>query len=221
MCESRATGIFLDKLDDVGSAQRRRVYGKCSNCRLIFVFPECHVSFSEEKSRYDKHQNNLAQEGYVKFLEGLLDPLLLKLRPGARGLDFGCGPVPAIEMILKPRGFTVASYDPYYFPREDFLHGPFDFVIGSEVVEHFRFPRKAFLDLNGLLATQESYLAVMTSVLDREAGFEGWWYRRDLTHVCFYQKETFDWIAQWFGWSVEYPRENVIIYSKGNKYCVT
>ena len=43
-----------------------------------------------------------------RFLGRLAEPLVERLDPGASGLDFGCGPGPALAAMLTRRGYTVA-----------------------------------------------------------------------------------------------------------------
>jgi len=213
LCLSAFTAVTLEKSDPhLG----RRVYRKCSCCHLIFLLPEFRLKPQEEKARYDLHQNDPDDPGYVRFLRRLADPLCLKLEPGFRGLDFGCGPSPVLSMILKAAGCSVDHYDPYYFPDEDVLKNRFDFVACSEVIEHFYAPRESFLLLDGLLKSERSYLGIMTEVRLPQASFRDWWYHRDPAHVCFYQKETFEWLGAWRGWRLEFPQRNVVVFSKGS-----
>ncbi|MCM8775083.1 MAG: class I SAM-dependent methyltransferase [Candidatus Omnitrophica bacterium] len=212
LCVSSRTGIFYKKHQPkVG----RKTYWKCSNCHLIFLPPEFHPTPYEEKSRYDEHENSTRNEGYVRFLEKLVQPLAAKLRPGASGLDFGCGPGAVLSALLNRRGYFVENYDPYYFPDASLLYRKYDFIASAEVVEHFRSPREVFLKLDQLLKDDESYLGLMTQILEREDNFPQWWYHNDATHLCFYQHSTLEWIAGWRQWGLEVPEKNVIIYSKG------
>jgi hypothetical protein len=54
----------------------------------------------------------------------------------------------------------------------------------------------------------------MTEILLSESEFADWWYHRDPTHVCFYQRTTFEWIASWLGFSVEFPVKNVVVFAR-------
>ena len=194
----------------------KREYRKCSHCRLIFLSPEFRLEPQEEKARYDLHQNHPEDTGYIQFLKKLADPLSLKLRPGFCGLDFGCGAGSALGPLLEERGCSVSAYDPYYFPDRSVLQKKVDFVACSETIEHFYNPRRDFLLMDELLKEDESYLGLMTQMLPGGTDFSDWWYHREPTHVAFYQKETFEWMAAWRGWSVEFPSPNVIIYSKSS-----
>jgi len=56
----------------------------------------------------------------------------------------------------------------------------------------------------------------MTEVLEEESKFPDWWYHKDPTHVCFYQKSTLEWIARWQNWQVLFPAKNITLYFKSS-----
>jgi len=173
-----------------------------------------HLTAVEEKKRYDLHQNNPDDEGYRRFLSRLARPLSMKLRQGSKGLDFGCGSGPTLSFMLEEHGCSVVNYDPFYFPEKNLLEMKYDFIASTETIEHFRSPRKEFLLLDRMLKQQEGYLGLMTEILESDHQFNDWWYHGDPTHICFYQKATFDWIAAWRKWTVEYPDRNIVIFSR-------
>jgi hypothetical protein len=55
---------------------------------------------------------------------------------------------------------------------------------------------------------------VMTGVLEDDAAFEGWWYRKDPTHLAFYRPETLAWIARARGWALERPSRDAALFLK-------
>lgn len=211
LCQSKFVKTFWQKVD---SRYGNREYRKCANCNLIFLSPEFRLGPNNEKAIYDQHQNSPENAGYVQFLRNLADPLSLKLWSGAAGLDFGCGPVPTLSVILNKNGYSVDVYDPYYFPNSEILTSRFDFITTTEVVEHFYDPAKEFLLIDRLLKNKRGYFGLMTQLIESEESFPEWWYHRDPTHVCFYQKKTFKWVAEWMNWNIEFPKKNVIIFSK-------
>jgi len=185
---------------------------------LIFLDPAQRLSPEEEKGRYDLHQNDPADPGYRRFLRRLTDPLAERLRDGDAGLDYGCGPGPAVGRLLsEKRDVEVLEYDPFYFPRRELLERTYRFVVSTEVAEHFYYPAAEFERLAGLV-DPDGILAVMTRVLKTEDGFARWWYHREPTHVCFYQDETFAWIADKNGWELERAGEDVVFFhiKRGN-----
>ena len=54
----------------------------------------------------------------------------------------------------------------------------------------------------------------MTTFIPDNEKFENWYYRRDPTHVVFYNKKTFDFIGSQRKWKTEYPEKNIIIFKK-------
>jgi hypothetical protein len=148
----------------------------------------------------------------VDFLSRLADPLARRLRPGARGLDFGCGPSPVLAGMLSEAGFPCGAYDPFFFPDPSLLSRRYDFVACSEVVEHAYDPAEMFALLGRLLAGG-GVLGVMTRFHGMETPFGEWWYKHDPTHVCFYAESTMQWIAGRQGWAVEFPRPDVTLFT--------
>lgn len=160
---------------------------------------------------YELHENDVDNPGYRAFLERLAVPLAERITPGMHGLDYGCGPGPALAAMLSERGFTMSLYDPFYAPDASVLKRTYDFVTCTETAEHFHKPAAEFERLAGLLAPR-GWLALMTSVRPTEQEFATWHYTRDPTHVCFYQDQTFQWLAARYGWTLVRPSENVALF---------
>jgi SAM-dependent methyltransferase len=189
-----------------------RRFFACPGCALIHLDPAHRLSREQERERYLLHDNDAGDPGYVAFLRRLADPMMSKLSPGARGLDFGCGPVPVLAELLKAAGFPCAAYDPFFAPDDALLDKRYDFVTCSEVVEHAHDPAKMFTTLRRLLSPG-GVLGVMTMFHPGEAAFADWWYRRDPTHVCFYDETTMRWIGERFGLTCELAAPNVTIFT--------
>jgi hypothetical protein len=51
------------------------------------------------------------------FSASLAGPLLARLAPASQGLDYGCGPGPALAAMLAEAGHAVALYDPLFHRR--------------------------------------------------------------------------------------------------------
>jgi 2-polyprenyl-3-methyl-5-hydroxy-6-metoxy-1,4-benzoquinol methylase len=188
-------------------------YHRCDRCHLTWMSPTHLPSRKEERRQYDLHENDPDDPGYRRFLSRLTDPLMAGLAPGSEGLDFGCGPGPALAAMMSEAGHPTRAWDPLYFPAPELLERDYDFVTCTEVVEHLHRPAREFALLQRLLRPG-GHLAVMTSWLTDDEAFAQWHYRRDPTHVCFYRVETLEWIARHFGWQLELPAKNVAIYRK-------
>src|SRR5665648_225714 len=85
-------------------------YWRCSVCRATFLDPAQRLSAEEEHARYRHHQNDPADKKYRRFLSKLADPLLQRLSPQAKGLDYGCGPGPALASMLGEAGHRVSLF---------------------------------------------------------------------------------------------------------------
>lgn len=186
-------------------------YFRCGVCALIHLDPVHRLPPEDERNRYLLHENGASDSGYVNFLKRLAEPVMERLRPGSRGLDFGCGPAPVLSEMLTAAGFPCAAYDPFFAPDETLLDKRYDFITCSEVAEHAHDPARMFATLRRMLAPG-GILGVMTMFHPGEEAFADWWYRRDPTHVCFYREATMRWIGEWHGWKTEFARPNVTLF---------
>lgn len=204
LCRQPAPAFFADYL---------RTYHDCPDCGLIFADPRRHLSQEAERSVYDLHENDPDDAGYRRFLSRLASPLLQRLIPGMRGLDYGCGPGPALARMLQDAGMAMSAYDPFYVPDVSALRGQYDFLTCTEVVEHFRQPGEEWGRMLGLVRPG-GWVGVMTQpVIDRER-FSRWQYKNDPTHVSFYREQTIAWIAREFGFVWEHPVRGVFLMRK-------
>lgn len=174
-------------------------YYHCPQCQLIFADARTLPGPAEERRRYLEHDNSHENKGYVAMFERFIAELVVPYANG-RGdvLEFGCGPVPVLADILAGKGFTVDVYDPYFYPQPVHEEKQYDFITATEVFEHLQNPYGTIKRLKMHLKTN-GCLAVMTLFHPGPREFAGWWYRRDLTHICFYNSHTLDWIAGHFG----------------------
>ncbi len=191
----------------------RRRYLRCLDCSLSFLSAHAHPAPDAARARYLLHRNDPADAGYRAWLERLLTPLSERLRPGAAGLDFGCGPGPAASSLMRARGFAVRDYDPLFEPDAAALDARYDFIVCTEVLEHLARPDEVLRRLDSLLAPG-GVLGATTGILEDDSAFRSWWYRQDPTHVAFYRPETVAWIARRFGWGLDSPGPGIFLFSK-------
>lgn len=192
---------------------KKRTYLKCSYCMLVFVPKRYWLSFEEEKAEYDLHQNNARDLGYRRFLSRLCTPLLEKLDSKQKGLDFGCGPGPALSVLFKNQGHLMDLYDPIYHNDLSVFSNHYDFICATEVVEHLREPHKDFTALFAML-NRSGWLGIMTKRVIDESAFRQWHYIRDRTHICFYCRDTFEYLAQRFNANASFVASDVILFQK-------
>ena len=184
----------------------------------MFVDPAQRLSSEQEKAQYDLHRNESDDIGYRRFLARLVNPLLEELTTEAKGLDFGCGPGPTVSVLFAEQGVQVDNYDIFYANNPDVLKKRYHFITATEVVEHVFEPRQMFEQLWGMLV-EGGILGMMTKqVIDRDA-FARWHYKNDPTHVCFFCKETFRYLAQQFNAELEFIGDDVILLRKGEQPC--
>jgi hypothetical protein len=192
---------------------KKRQYFQCECCSLVFVAPESLLNREQEKAHYDLHENEVMDEGYQRFLSRLAIPLMEKLTQPSIGLDFGCGPGPALQWLLQQQGHNVALYDLYYHPDRAVLERSYDFMTSTEVIEHLYTPAEVWQQwLN--LVKKGGWIGIMTKmVIDAEA-FATWHYKNDPTHVCFYSRDTFRFLAQRDLLELEFIGNDVILLRK-------
>lgn len=187
-----------------------RDYWRCDRCEATWLDPAHHLTPEAEHAHYLHHENEVDDPGYRAFLSRLATPLLQRLPPARSGLDYGCGPGPALAAMLREAGHRMAVYDPFFAPDETALAGPYDFVSCTEVAEHFHAPADEF-DRLGALVRPGGWLGVMTCFQSGDDRFRDWHYRKDPTHVVFYREATFSRIAADRGWSCDCPAKDVVL----------
>jgi SAM-dependent methyltransferase len=202
VCRSDAVEAFLrDGAKD---------YWRCGLCEARFLDARQHPPRDEEYAHYLHHENDPQDPGYRRFLSKLADPLLLRLPPASEGLDYGCGPGPALAAMLREAGHSMALYDPFFQPDRAPLGRSYDFVTCTETAEHFHFPAQEFDRLMALVRPG-GWLAVMTCFQTDDSRFRDWHYRHDPTHVVFYREATFRHIASSRSWSLEAPVKDIAL----------
>jgi len=193
-----------------------RFFHLCENCKLVFEEKNNRPNWNEEKARYLEHNNGIQYEGYVNHLNQAINPALKYFKPGSRGLDFGCGPVPTLHKLVKHKGFSCKFYDPIFFTEPPL--GNFDFIFATECFEHFFRPEHELQKIDGLL-NPGGILVVMTQLWKETTNFKTWRYAHDPTHVVFYHEQTFRFVAAHFGFKIlEIKKERVVILQKKNGY---
>lgn len=187
-----------------------RDYRRCETCTGRFLERSQLPSREAEHADYLRHENRPDDPGYRRFLSKLAVPLLARLTPASHGLDYGCGPGPALAAMLREAGHGMALYDPFFHPDTQALQRSYDFVTCTETAEHFHRPAQEFARLMALVRPG-GWLAIMTCFQTDDARFADWHYRKDPTHVVFYREETLRYLAGVRGWSCEVPVKDVAL----------
>ncbi len=171
LCSGSAHSYHQDK---------QRSYFECEKCGLVFVPREELIGSHAEKSRYDSHEIDPGYQTYISTIAAAIMPHV----KGERGLDFGSGKTTILGDIIG----NVDSYDIFYRPDETLLNRNYDYIIMSEVIEHLRNPKETMEMLRKLAPK----FFIKTKLLPEKSKFENWFYKRDITHVQFFNPTSFD-----------------------------
>lgn len=208
LCNS--TDISLFHKDEYGT------HYLCRMCKLISSDPADLPSPEEELERYDEHENDPNDPNYRTFLNQLFEPLESLLEANSKGLDFGSGPGPTLSVMFEEMGHTVNLYDPFYAYNLTVFEEEYDFITSTETFEHLHHPRKEIDRLWNCLKPG-GYLGIMTKIANDDIDFfSDWHYKKDLTHVTFFTKQTFLWLADYLNALVNFPADRVIILQKAD-----
>ena len=189
LCDSNASPLFIGPLGE---------YHRCEGCFGVFLLPQYHLTDEDEKRRYETHNNDVLDPGYQGFVQPLVDAVMDSFSREHKGLDFGCGEGPVISYLLKKEGYHVDLYDPYFHADGSIFEKRYDFIILSEVMEHFKQPAKEFKTLFSLLKPGGKIFC-LTELLKDDIDFARWHYKNDETHVFFYHEMSIQYIARRFG----------------------
>ncbi len=178
----------------------KNTHYKCTCCTGVFKSKEFHLIGEDEKNIYEKHKNDSNDVRYQNFLSPITNSVLNDKPKSSIGLDFGCGKDSAIIKVLSDNGYKIHGYDLFYLDDKSLLEKKYDYITSSEVIEHFQEPNKEFTLLKSLLKDDGS-LYLMTDIYDESIDFDKWYYKNDPTHIFMYQRKTFEWIKEEFGFS--------------------
>lgn len=186
------------------------LYWTCESCHYVYMDPERRLTPSEEKIRYDLHEN-VESEGYRHFLAPAVQAVT---RWGqGEGLDYGCGPTAFLEKLLSEQGQAIQNYDLYFRDDRNLLAKQYDFITCTEVIEHLYSPREVFDFFTRALRPQ-GILILMTSFLTDKVDFDRWSYRREKTHVGFFAPESLEYIAREWGFEILETKNPLVVMRK-------
>lgn len=177
------------------------------------MHPDFFLDKTAEKQRYDHHNPDVHNQGYRNFVNPIVTEVLELCTPQQSGLDFGSGQGPVVSVMLKEKGYHIDQYDIYYAPDKKVLQNKFDYIVCSEVMEHFHEPAKEFQLLYDLL-NPEGVLICMTHIYSPEIDFKNWYYKNDKTHTFFYTDQTLEFICSHWGYRSVKKKDRVIVWKK-------
>jgi hypothetical protein len=160
--------------------------------------PEDYPTPDEEMERYQSHDNDVNDPRYQEFVSPLVEKITALYDKNSLGLDFGSGTGPVITKMLRDRGYSINTYDPFFAHHPKVLKQSYDYIVSCEVMEHFHAPFEEFSRLKNMLNARGS-LILKTDLYTDDINFHRWYYKSDETHVIFYHPHTLQWMKEAFG----------------------
>ncbi|MDC7235538.1 MAG: class I SAM-dependent methyltransferase [Spirochaetales bacterium] len=175
----------------------------------------------EEKARYELHQNDDTDEGYVRWLTSFINSSVIPWYKQGSVLDFGSGPQAVLTDLLRDRDYPVYSYDPYFSDRWPEEGEPFSLILMCEVLEHVNDPAEVFRRLFSVSA-EGAVISLKTAFLPSSGqvgDFKGWWYRQDITHIRFYNPQSLKVLGENSGWKlIRQDGKSLAVYEKSSPH---
>lgn len=191
---------------------KKQHFFACNNCFGIYTKHDLRPTISEEKKRYEQHNNDIENKGYQNFVQPIVNEIINNQKTQQTGLDYGAGKGPVISSILHQKGFNIKLYDPFFHSHPEVLNKKYDYIICCEVVEHFYAPYAEFEKFRKLLKPGGK-VYIMTDVYNNSIDFKKWYYKNDITHVFIYRKETLQWIKENLKFSNLEIEDRLIVFS--------
>lgn len=190
-----------------------KLYHRCRACELVWLNAAEHLDPAREKAVYDGHDNQVDDPRYRHFLQRAFGEVQRRLPPPASGLDFGCGPGPALIAMGREAGYQMAGYDKFYADEPELLTRQYDFITSTEVIEHIATPSAVLETLWGCLKPG-GLLVLQTQRVLGDERFRQWRYRHDPTHIVFFAEASFRALADRWQAQVEFPHADVAVFTK-------
>ena len=165
----------------------------CDSCGFIFKDDADYLDNNTEYKRYASHNNSFESPGYVKMFRDFLLKIDDYIDYDSLVLDYGCGPGPVLSEMMASKGSKTKTYDLYFPHSVDYDEYLYDIITVTEVIEHFKDPMDDLRKSLKLLK-QGGLLVIRTSFIKQP--FMKWWYKRDHTHVSFFNDSVFNKISE-------------------------
>lgn len=214
LCEHFTANIYWSGREKSYGSWRRCTYWQCGQCELVFLDPSERLDIETEKQRYESHDNTW--ENYQSYLNPLLSLVLPRLHLTDHStdlvLDYGCGKNPILANHLMNLGYNVKVWDPLFHNDTQVFNAKYQAIFSTEVIEHFYTPIKEFASWQSML-NPGGLIAVLTQFYSAK-DFATWSYRKDPTHVIFFNDTSLTWLAQRFGWEIIHLQDPVAVFLK-------
>ena len=191
-------------------------YNHCNQCNHIWLDSTHYLKEVEESERYLLHNNNADNISYVNYLTRIYNECekyapKSSLESGV--VDYGCCAEEVMVKVIEKSGYEGYGYDPLFNIVVPLNNLPVGVVIASESVEHFYNPLTEFKQIHSWLKPGGT-LFIKTSLTDTVDDFGSWWYRKDPTHVQFFSRQSFQFIAETIGFRLLFAEKNTVVLEK-------
>lgn len=182
---------------------------QCQHCQSVFKDTRAYISRIEEDKVYQSHNNDIHDSKYLSFVSPVIHEIQRSFSTDSLGLDFGCGSGPIISHHLSTFGYRIHLYDPLFYPDTEPLQLKYNYIICSEVMEHFKQPYLELQRLFNKLKPNGKHIC-MTDIYHTDTDFSSWYYLKDPTHIFFVSSFTLDWIASTFQCTVKHDKRLIV-----------
>ena len=200
ICGQTTREILIDKIK----------YDSCDSCGFLAKTTQFIPDSEEEYNRYLLHDNN-SNDGYILYQEKFYNDIQKFL--GQRVLDYGCGNNHILSDIIEKNGHNSSYYDLYFYPDENYKKASYDAIILEEVIEHLSNPLEVLRELV-LLLEKDGNLIIRTQFIPTDLLEKKWWYLRDITHISFFNFQTFEYLSKLLSLQIIYCNEKDLIILK-------
>ncbi|MCL1092010.1 class I SAM-dependent methyltransferase [Shewanella profunda] len=205
LCHNSQTYILLQ--------DKKRSFYVCVTCGLTFADANSHLPPTAEKQRYGSSRAPSKQRQLSQFILPLLKQIQHQQAGHLLGLNFGRILDDASLETIEDAGHKLNQYDPFFAPDHETLKQEYDFICCYRVFEHFQNPMKEWSLLSRLLRPG-GWLAISTPLLIDLDSFAKWHYKNNLTHVSFYQRHTFEYLAKNSDFELLFAAKDLVLMQK-------
>ncbi|MCH1929821.1 class I SAM-dependent methyltransferase [Shewanella sp. A25] len=205
LCQNTQTVLLLQ--------DKKRSFYVCQTCGLAFADAKSHLPPAAERQRYGRSRIASKQRQLSQFILPFLEQMQQHQKGSLIGLNFGRILDQDSLISIERAGHTLNQYDPFFAPDHETLKQEYDFICCYRVFEHFQYPVKEWSLLSRLLKPS-GWLAISTPLLVDLEGFAKWHYKNNLTHVSFYQRQTFEHLAHNSDFELLFAAKDLVLMQK-------
>ena len=195
---------------------KKRAFFRCLSCQLVFSDSSSHLPPSSQQQRFGGSHHSKKQKQLSDFIFPLLKQLQSLSNDKLIGLTYGRVMDSQSLKSIEEAGHQLFQFDPFLAPNHGLFKKQYDFICCYQVFEHFRNPRQEWRLLQRMLK-HGALLAINIQLLKKIELFAKWHHKNNLAHVCFYQAETFKYLAEKSGFTLLFATNDLILMQKPSK----